>query len=220
MGIALIDGGRGQRSGVQGTQTTQLSLLGDLGLVNRASDLSTCTTVDSLDVDQFDGDWYQVINNAYTTQFGGGSSCTGAKYTIPSSSSRRLLGSSETAEAPPLVEVANGNWYTCNTTTQGLCDTFTAAISGSASPTNSSEPGQLSLDLKPLGLFTVSGSYWVCKTGPVVSGEYSYLIIGSSTGESLYVLARNVVDYFANFHDEVMDYISTDMAWLYSDDQY
>lgn len=48
----------------------------------------------------------------------------------------------------------------------------------------------------------------------MVDSEYSYAIISSESGESLYVLARNVAKYFEQYHDDVMDYISTYLPWL------
>merc|ERR1712054_40361 len=188
-----------------------------------ASSATTCTTVTALDVDKFVGTWYQVVNNAYTTQFGGGSSCTAAQYTKSASSSRRLLGSSDSngspSPAPPLVDVNNGNVHTCNATTPGVCDDFETAISGHASIINDAEPGQLNLQLYPIPIpllnqIPVSGTYWVCKTGPEVSSQYSYLIISDEDGKSLYVLARNDVEYFASYHDDVMAYISTSLSYL------
>merc|ERR1712054_583650 len=107
-----------------------------------ASSATTCTTVTALDVDKFVGEWYQVVNNAYTTQFGGGSTCTAAHYTKSSSSSRRLLGTSSSAPPPPpLVDVQNGNAHSCNVTTQGLCDDFESVITGNAAIIDDAQPG-------------------------------------------------------------------------------
>merc|ERR1711998_689354 len=111
---------------------TQLSVLNPSG--------NTCTTISSIDIDKFDGVWYQVINNRYTTIFGGGTSCTGTVYDK----------TSDTA-----VAVQNGNVNNCNTsaTTMGTCDDFTSSINGTAEVADSSEPGQLTLTLYTPFLF-------------------------------------------------------------------
>merc|ERR1711988_520959 len=166
---------------------------------------STCTTVSSLDIDQFAGNWYQVINNGYTEIFGGGTSCTGTVYTK----------TSDTA-----IAVENGDTYNCNTTdaTTGTCTEFTSLINGTAEVTDSSEPGQLTLTLYTPFLFGLSlpttGSYWICKLGPVVNGKYAYAIVSDSDGVSLYVLARNVESFYSTYYDEVYDYINSDLSWM------
>merc|ERR1712178_17189 len=166
---------------------------------------STCTTITSLNVDEFAGSWYQVINNRYTTLFGGGSSCTGTVYTKSSDTS---------------VDVQNGNVASCNTTeaSTGTCDDFSSLINGSAVVSDSSQPGQLTLTLYTPFLFgqplPTTGSYWICKLGPVVNGASQYAIVSDSDGVSLYVLARNVDTFYSTYYDEVYDYLSNDMSWL------
>merc|ERR1711907_564215 len=46
---------------------------------------SACASVSSIDISKYTGTWYQVINNRYTTLFGGGTSCTAAQYSFISS---------------------------------------------------------------------------------------------------------------------------------------
>merc|ERR1711998_448869 len=74
---------------------TQLSVLNPSG--------NTCTTISSIDIDKFTGSWYQVINNRYTTIFGGGTSCTGTIY--------------NTSTEANTIAVDNGDVTNCNTTT-------------------------------------------------------------------------------------------------------
>merc|ERR1711907_88666 len=165
----------------------------------------TCTTVDSVDIDKFTGSWYQVINNGYTNIFGGGSSCVGTVYTK----------SSDTA-----VDVQNGNEANCNTTTGalGTCDDFSSLINGTAAIDDSSQPGQLTRTLYTPFLFgatlPTTGSFWICKLGPVVNGQYEYAIVSDSDGVSLYVLARNVATYYSTYYTEVHDYINTNLSWM------
>merc|ERR1711988_290304 len=118
------------------------------------------------------------------------------------------------------IAVENGDTYNCNTTdaTTGTCTEFTSLINGTAEVTDSSEPGQLTLTLYTPFLFGLSlpttGSYWICKLGPVVNGKYAYAIVSDSDGVSLYVLARNVESFYSTYYDEVYDYINSDLSWM------
>merc|ERR1711988_290305 len=71
---------------------------------------STCTTVSSLDIDQFAGNWYQVINNGYTEIFGGGTSCTGTVTPRPAtqpSLSRTVTRTTATPRMQPRAHALN-----------------------------------------------------------------------------------------------------------------
>jgi lipocalin len=69
--------------------------------------------------------------------------------------------------------------------------------------TDPEEPGQFEIHYRGSD---DTLSYWVLALGPIDSrGVYSYAIISNPSGDSLWVLARNVTEFFSLYNDEVME---------------
>jgi lipocalin len=72
-------------------------------------------------------------------------------------------------------------------------------IYGWASST--AEPGQLTVHLEGTGGF--GAPYWVYELGPTKNGIYSYSIVSDPLKATLFVLARNVSEFYAHWNVSV-----------------
>jgi apolipoprotein D and lipocalin family protein len=139
------------------------------------------TTVPELDVNRYIGHWYQVYASPFDFTFQGYGKCITADYGILGNNNVSVLNSQYSKE-----------------------DAF-EQIAGYAFYKDLSEPGQLSVHLD--GVPTIA-PYWVVKLGEDLSlEEYSYSIIAVPTGPSLWVLARNVADFFERDDAEVREFL-------------
>ena len=75
-------------------------------------------------------------------------------------------------------------------------------ISGYAVVTD--EPGQLVVHFP----HTKPSPYWVIKIGPIKDLQYQYSIVSDPYMVGLYVLARNIDEYYELYNDEVMEFLN------------
>ena len=54
----------------------------------------------------------------------------------------------------------------------------------------------------------VPGPYWILRLGAASNGQYRYSVVSDSLRLSLFVLARNVTEYYANYNDEVQQFLA------------
>ena len=127
------------------------------------------TTVTELDLNKYIGHWHQVYAAPFDYVFQGYGKCITADY--------QVIGTNN-------VSVLNAQYNRDNEYQE---------IKGYAFYKDVSKPGQLSVVLD--GVATVA-PYWVLKLGNIVNGNYQYSIISVPYGPSLWVLSRNVLQFF------------------------
>ena len=136
--------------------------------------------VNELDVSKYLGNWYQVYGAPTNVIFQGYGTCLTAQYGL----------------------LDNGDVSVLNS--QLNADNQLEQISGYAYYTNTSEPGKLSVHLD--GVPTDS-PYWVVKLGEIINDEYQYSIISVPSGISLWVITRDVENFYNKYDEEVKEYL-------------
>jgi lipocalin len=138
------------------------------------------TTVSELDLPKYMGHWFQVYAAPFDYTFEGYGKCMTADYKILDTNN---------------VSVLNSQYNKKNVLQQ---------ISGYAYYKDLSKPGQLSVTLEGV---PVVAPYWVLDLGKIVNNEYQYSINSVPVGPSLWVLARNVEEFFSLFNDDVVKFL-------------
>ena len=134
--------------------------------------------VDTLNLSQYVGLWYEIYGDRFDRAFQGFGTCITAEYTIKNENNVSVLNR----------EIRKN----------GTVDT----IEGYAFYENNCTGGDLTVYLEG----TPSTSpYWVLELGPVVNDEYDYAIVSDDNQLSLFVLVRNVTNFFELYNDDVMD---------------
>ena len=137
-------------------------------------------TVSDLDVNKYLGNWYQTYGAPTNVIFQGYGKCLTAQYGLLENEN---------------VSVLNSQLNTKNELEQ---------ISGYAYYTNTSEPGKLTVHLDGV---PVDSPYWVVELGEVINEEYQYSIISVPSGISLWVLARDIENFYEKYDTEVKQYL-------------
>jgi lipocalin len=140
----------------------------------------TPSTVQAVEVEKYLGRWYQVYGAPTNYIFQGYGKCITADYGL----------------------LDNGNISVLNAQLN-LQDEL-EQISGYAYYKNDTEPGKLTVHLDGT---PVDAPYWVVKLGEVKDEQYQYSIITTPSGISLWVLVRNIDDYFKNYDIEVKQFL-------------
>ena len=149
--------------------------------LNNLRGSNTPDVVNELDVEQYLGNWYQIYGAPTNVIFQGYGECLTAEYGL----------------------LDNGDVSVLNS--QINSDYELEQISGYAYYTNTSEPGKLSVHLDGV---PVDSPYWVVKLGEELNGQYQYSIISVPSGVSLWVLARNIEDFYDKYDEEVNEYLN------------
>lgn len=66
--------------------------------------------------------------------------------------------------------------------------------------------GELTVEFDPP--VSAVGSYWVLDLGPVVDGLYQYAVVSDKLSQTMFVLARDVSEYFEKYDDQVQAFLS------------
>jgi apolipoprotein D and lipocalin family protein len=147
---------------------------------SQLSVLNKPDTVSNLDINKYVGNWYQIYGAPTNVIFQGYGKCITAEYGL----------------------LENGNVSVLNSQLNSKDEL--EQISGYAYYTNISEPGKLTVHLDGV---PVDSPYWVVKLGEVVNEQYQYTIISVPSGISLWVLARDVNQFYNNYDEEVLTYL-------------
>ena len=150
-------------------------------ILNNLRGSNTPDVVNELDVEKYLGNWYQIYGAPTNVIFQGYGQCITAEYGL----------------------LDNGDVSVLNS--QINSDYELEQISGYAYYTNTSEPGKLSVHLDGV---PVDSPYWVVKLGEELNGQYQYSIISVPSGVSLWVLARNIEDFYDKYDEEVKEYLN------------
>jgi len=132
--------------------------------------------VDNLDLEQYVGKWYQVYQDNFNKLFQGIGRCATAEYNI--------------------VDTNNISVYNQQINKKNEYD----SISGSAYYKDGDCCGYLSVTLDG----APEAPYWVLELGPVVDGLYDYSIVSDDKALSLFVLTRNVENFYKLYDDDVL----------------
>jgi apolipoprotein D and lipocalin family protein len=137
-------------------------------------------TVPELDVEKYMGRWYQVLGAPTNEIFQGYGTCLTADYGILSNGSVSVINSQLDK---------NGNLE---------------QISGYAYYKNASEPGKLTVYLQGTPF---DGPYWVVKLGELKNDQYQYSIITVPSKISLWVITRDVQEFYNEYAKTVTSYL-------------
>ncbi len=138
--------------------------------------------VTELKLNEYLGHWLQVYESPTNIIFQGYGTCITADYGI----------------------LENGNVSVLNTQLDE--NNKIEQISGYAYYKNVSEPGKLNVHLEGV---PVDSPYWVVKLGEIKNEQYQYSIVTTPSYVSLWVLTRNVDDFFKYYNKEVVEYLET-----------
>lgn len=142
-------------------------------------------TVTELNTTQYLGRWYQVYGDlAVDITFENSSYCDTADYGMNSNGTISVL-NRERQYGPQGPE---------------------RVINGWAAVENNTQPGQLTVHLQTVGL---GAPYWVYQLGPASynGSYYEYSIVSDPLKFTLFVLARNVTEFFETWATEVLQYL-------------
>ena len=148
-----------------------ISLLGSL-----FSATNSYQPVDSLNLSQYDGLWYEVYGDRADRAFQGFGTCITAEYTIQGDNNVSVF-NREIRKDGTVDSIEGYAFYDTNCTGGEL----TVYLEGTPS----------------------NAPYWVLELGPVVNDEYDYAIVSDDKQLTLFVLVRNVADFFELYNDNV-----------------
>lgn len=137
-------------------------------------------TVDELIVDSYLGDWYQIYGAPTNILFQGYGTCITANYDLMNDGNISVI-NSQLNKNEDLEQIYGYAYYK-----------------------DINEPGKLTVHLD--GVPTDS-PYWVILLGEIVNGLYEYAVITTPSGISLWVLVRNIDDYFEKYDNIVKDFL-------------
>ena len=132
--------------------------------------------VDMLDLKSYDGRWYQVYKDLSDMTFQGFGTCAVADYVILSDNNVSVLNSQIDKD--------------------GTLD----QIIGYAFYNDGNSGGELTVDLEGTH---GNAPYWVIELGPLLDNEYQYSIVSDNLKLSLFVLSRNVSEFYDLYDSDV-----------------
>ena len=132
--------------------------------------------VDYVNVDQYVGKWYQVYSDTFDNVFQKNGHCATADY--------------------GLLENKNISVFNEQIDQDGKID----SISGVAFYKEGDCCGYLTVMLKDLS----PAPYWIIELGPVINDYYDYAIVSDNKAFTLFVLCRNVTEFFSTYDDNVL----------------
>lgn len=139
-------------------------------------------TVNVLNLDKYQGRWYQIYGNNFDQLFEKFASCITADYTLIPNGNVSVL-NSQYEKTNGISQIEGYAYYGYNTDPK-------------------SYPGELTVHLDGV---PHDSPYWVYNLGPEVNGYYDWAIVSDPLKVSLFVLARDVDTYYEEYDDEVVN---------------
>jgi len=170
-----------------------------VALAGLATPTASLTTVSDLDVTKYQGRWYQMYADLFVTStFERNGVCVTADYDLEESCT--LSDGTTQSNCIGITNIQRDTDVVSGTASN---------VTGKAYLPDASEPGQLNVKFDaPVPSF-VDATYWVIALGELTSdGLYSYSVVSDSAGQSLFVLARDVETFKAQYDDEVQQILS------------
>ena len=143
------------------------------------------STVETLDLEKYQGRWYQIYGNNFDQLFEKYSSCITADYTLVPNGNVTVL-NSQYEKRNGIEQIEEYAYYGANADPQ-------------------SYPGELTVHLNGV---PHDAPYWVYNLGPEIDGLYDWSIVSDPLKLSLFVLARDVDTYYANYDSEVLEILN------------
>ena len=137
--------------------------------------------VEELDLEKYQGTWYEVYDNLFDETFQKGGSCVRADYTLNSEGTIDVL-NREVNKRNQIEEIIGKAYYE-------------EGHSG----------GELTVDLEDTPF---PAPYWVVELGPIVDDFYDYAIVSDNNQVSLFVLARDVNNFLELYDTQVLESIN------------
>ena len=132
--------------------------------------------VDYLNVEQYLGKWYQVYSDKFDDTFQKNGRCSTANYGLLENKNISVL-NKELDENDKIDSITGVAFYR-----------------------EGDYGGYLTVQLKDL----YPAPYWVIELGPVINNYYEYAIVSDNKAVSLFVLSRNVSEFFNTYNDNVL----------------
>jgi len=143
-------------------------------------------TVQTLDLEKYQGRWYQIYGNNFDQLFEKYSSCITADYTLVPNGNVSVLNSQY--EKYNGIEQIEGYAYYGDNIDPNL------------------HPGELTVHLNGV---PHDAPYWVYNLGPESNGLYDWSIVSDPLQLSLFVLARDVDIYYEEYDSEVIEILQS-----------
>tara|TARA_Y100000287_G_C14142033_1_gene315202 strand:+ start:172 stop:687 length:516 start_codon:yes stop_codon:yes gene_type:complete len=156
-----------------------------IALLLLLSFISLCSSIDTvsdLKVEPYLGTWYQVYSGPYNKIIQGKGRCTTAEYGLLEENKISVLNS----------QIDSNNQL--NT------------IGGYAYAKNESDLAKLTVKLDGV---PSEAPYWVVAIGPIEKKVYQYSVVSEPNTIFMWVLARNVEDFFENYDEDVQEYLKS-----------
>jgi apolipoprotein D and lipocalin family protein len=145
---------------------------------------ASAQTVSQVNTTAYLGRWYQVYSDLIVdATFENASYCDTADYGL----------------------YPNGTISVLNRERQYGVDGPERRIYGWAATANTSEPGQLTVHLQTTEF---GAPYWIYSLGPLFDGLYQYSVVSDPLKATLFVLARNVSNFYARWNTSVLSYLA------------
>jgi lipocalin len=142
-------------------------------------------TVETLDLEKYQGRWYQIYGNNFDQLFEKFASCITADYTLVPNGNVTVLNSQYEKNG---IEQIDGYAYYSYKSDPKLY------------------PGELMVHLNGV---PNDAPYWVYNLGPENNGYYDWALVSDPLKLSLFVLARDVDSYYENYDDEVLEILDS-----------
>ena len=133
--------------------------------------------VDEVDLTKYMGKWYQVYGDGFNNIFQGGGHCSTAEYSLLEDGRVSVL-NKQLDENDKIDGITGFAYYG-----EGDCC------------------GYLTVELKDLK----PAPYWILELGPIVSDNYQYSIISDNLALSLFVLTRDVDEFYKSYDTTVLE---------------
>jgi lipocalin len=145
-------------------------------------------TVEILDLEKYQGRWYQIYGNNFDQLFEKFASCITADYTLVPNGNVTVL-NSQYEDLNGIQQIEGYAYYSYNSNPKMY-------------------PGELTVHLDDVPR---DSPYWVYNLGPENSENsdyYDWALVSDPLKLSLFVLARDVNDYYENYNSEVLELLN------------
>ena len=145
-------------------------------------------TVETLDLEKYQGRWYQIYGDKFDQLFEKFASCITADYTLVPNGNVTVL-NSQYEELNGIEQIEGYAYYGYNSDSKKY-------------------PGELTVHLNGV---PHDSPYWVYNLGPENSENndyYDWALVSDPLKLSLFVLARDVNDYYENYDSEVLELLN------------
>lgn len=143
-------------------------------------------TVKVLDLDKYQGRWYQIYGNNFDQLFEKFSTCITADYTLSPNGNVTVL-NSQYEKTKGTEQIKGYAYYAKNSNPKMY-------------------PGELTVHLDGV---PYDSPYWIYNLGQIVNNQYQWSIVSDPLKLSLFVLARDVNMYYQKYDIEVQQNLKT-----------